>query len=254
MRKLIVSIAAIFVCATIAFAQESNASVKTKAKNKTTVSKQDNSANLESGTELTGELQNSLDVRNAKVGDEVVLKTTKAIKENGRTVLAKGTHLIGRVTDVQQKTKSNLMSSISIVFEKMESGSLIAPLSATITSINQSRTNVSANDDSIFAGSQTSSSTSERTSGSNSGGGGLISGVTNTVGNVVNSTTNTVGGVMNTTTKTAGSTVSNIRVTQSGSVSAGGGSTLWLEGNNLKIEKGTVFRLSLTESITIEDN
>jgi len=260
MKKLIVSIAVIFIFASISFAQESNTSVKTSAKNKTSVSKQDKSVNLESGTQLTGELQKTVDVRKAKVGDEVVLKTTKAIKENGKTVLAKGTRLIGRVTDVQQKTKGNVMSSIGIVFEKMENGSLVSPLTATITSITQSTTNVSANNDSIFADSQTSSSTSARTSGSNSDG-GLIGGVTNTVGSVVNTTTNTAGKVVNTTTdtlgkttKSVGSTVSNIRITQAGSASVGGGSTLWLEGDNLKLEKGTVFRLSLNESITIGDN
>src|SRR5690348_4818282 len=54
-----------------------------------------NSAMLSSVTNLQAELQNTLDVRNAKIGDQVILKTTQAIKQNGQVVIPKGTNLIG---------------------------------------------------------------------------------------------------------------------------------------------------------------
>ena len=38
---------------------------------------------LESGTSLDAKLLSTLDVKKSKVGDEVVLKTTKSIKQNG---------------------------------------------------------------------------------------------------------------------------------------------------------------------------
>src|ERR1043166_7041922 len=42
------------------------------------------SAMLSSVTNVQAELQNTLDVRSAKVGDQVILKTTQAIKQNGQ--------------------------------------------------------------------------------------------------------------------------------------------------------------------------
>ena len=261
MKKLIVSTIAIFALVTFAFAQEQKTRASAEANSKTSVSKQDKSINLESGTQLMGELQSAIDVRKAKQGDQVVLKTTKAIKENGKVVLEKGTRLVGHVADVQQKTKSNAMSSVSIVFDRLENGSLSAPIKATITSITQATANASANNDSIMSDTETRSSTSARTSNSSSSGGGLLGGVTNTVGSVANTTTNMVGGVVNTTgetvgntTKSLGNTVGNIRVSQSADASATGGSTLSLNGRNLKLEKGTVFRLALSESTKIGNN
>lgn len=260
MRKSILSIVAIFACVSFSFAQDQKTSAKTNASNNTSISKQDKSVTLDSGTEIFGELQNSLDVRKAKVGDKVILKTTKEVKENGKKVLDKGTRLIGHVADVQQKTKSTAASSVNIVFDKLENGSLTAPLSATITSITSAKSSSSSNNDSIMSDTSLGSTSSARTtsSGSGSGGGGLLGGVTNTVGGVLNTTTNTVGGVVNTTTDTlgnttraVGSTVNNIQISQSSSTSANGSSTLMLDGGNLKLEKGVVFQLSLTESVMI---
>src|SRR5687768_9099858 len=56
-------------------------------------------------TAVQAQLQKSIDVKNAQVGDEVVLRTTRSIKENGETIIPKGTSLIGRVTEVQKRTK-----------------------------------------------------------------------------------------------------------------------------------------------------
>lgn len=256
MRKVLLCVVAIFVCASLSFAQEQKTGVKTRANSDTSVSKGDKTINLQSGTEIFGELQNSLDVRKAKVGDEVVLKTTKAIKENGKTVLEKGTRLIGHVSSVQQKTKDSAQSSVGIVFDKLQNGSLVAPLQATITSVTRATSQTSVGNDSIM--SDTSASSSTRTSSSGSGG-GLLGGVTNTVGNVVGTTTNTVGSVTNTTgetlgntTKTVGNTLGGIQISQSANASAEGGSMLSLNGGNLKLEKGTVFRLSLSEAVKID--
>lgn len=249
-----------FVSISIAQEGEQKTSANVRASNNTSANKSDKSINLSSGTELTGELQNAIDVRKAKVGDKVVLKTTKAIKENGKTVLAKGSRLVGHVSEVKQKTKENAQSRVGIVFDRLENGSLTAPIQATITSITQAQTSANANNDSIMSDTSAISTTSARTSGggSTSSGGGLLGGVTNTVGGVVGTTTNTVGGVVNTTgetlgntTRTVGNTVSGIRISQSSSANAEGGSTLSLNGGNLKLEKGTVFRLSLSEATKI---
>ncbi len=90
---------------------------------------------IQSGTRLAAELQNTVDVRKAKVGDEVVLRTVQAIKAEGRTVVNKGARLMGRVTNVEQKTKANDASRLGLVFDRLETGALEFPISVTITSI-----------------------------------------------------------------------------------------------------------------------
>jgi hypothetical protein len=89
----------------------------------------------------------------------------------------------------------------------------------------------------------------------------LLGGVGNTVGGVVNSTTQTVGGVTNTvgqtvgnTTQTVGGTLRGIQISQSTDASASGGSTLSLNGGNLRLDKGTTFNLSLSESASVHNN
>ncbi|HYX42567.1 MAG TPA: hypothetical protein VE821_12755, partial [Pyrinomonadaceae bacterium] len=196
-----------------------------------------------------------LDVRHAHVGDQVVLKTTEAIKQNGHTVVNKGARLIGRVTEVQQRTQGNAESRIGLVFDRLESGSLTTPISASITSITQASTHTSAANDELMNDTSASSTT---TSGGSSGGGGLlggvgstVGGVTNTVGGVVNTTTQATGQVVSGTTSAVGHTVNGLHISQTGSASAEGGSTLSLTGGNLRLEKNTTFNLTLNESATV---
>ena len=205
---------------------------------------------LQVGTSLEAQLQQTLDVKKSKVGDEVILTTTKAIKQNGETVVAKGSRLIGRVTEVQQKTKTATASKLGVVFNRIEGKNLSGPISATIVSLTQANANNSVGDtlDSDISG---NSNTSGSVSRSNSDG-GLLGGVTNTVGGIANTTTNTVGGVTNTingTTNALGRTLSGIRLSQSSDSSVSGATTLSAQTDNLRIEKGIMFQLRLTESV-----
>src|SRR5690606_6409314 len=84
---------------------------------------------------LTGQLQGSLNAEKAKVGDEVVLKITKTVKENGVTVIEKGARLVGRITDVKQKTKDRAGSEIAVFFDKLRDGSDVTPVAVTILSV-----------------------------------------------------------------------------------------------------------------------
>lgn len=202
---------------------------------------------LASGTRLAAELQGALDVSKARVGDRVILKTTDAIRSGGRTVLKKGSTLVGHVSDVQRRERGGAVSSLTVIFDRLESGSLSAPVSATIDSI----TNASARagDDGLGADARTRSSA--RTSGNSSTGGGLLGGVTDAVGNTVGGVTNAAGDVLGSTTETVGDTLGRVRITQSASLSADAGTTLSLAGGNLRIEKGTTFHLTLNESASV---
>src|SRR5919199_1486224 len=143
MNRYILTIALVILSSCAVLAQRTETSATASATNST--SAQAKGINLESGTSLAAQLQNTLDARKAKVGDQVVLKTTEAIKSHGRTVVNKGARLVGHVTSASQKSKANGESSLSLVFDRLESGSLNVPITATITSITRAaaRTNMS---------------------------------------------------------------------------------------------------------------
>lgn len=245
-----------------AFAQtESGVRARGESNSRASVASDKGQLNVASGTRIAAELQNSLDAGRARVGDRVVLKTKKAIKANGETVVKKGAKLYGHVAGVQKKAKGSAGSSVTILFDRLESGSLSTPISLTVDSITQaaSRARLSGGDDEVGAraSSRGRADASARGNGGGNGNssGGLLGGVTGAVGNtvggvatatgdVVGSTTETVGG----TVRGAGSTLSGIRITQSGGASAEGGSTLSLAGGNLRLERGITFHLTVTES------
>lgn len=202
---------------------------------------------LASGTTISAKLQKTLDVENAHVGDQVTLRTTQSIRQNGEVVVPKGSTLIGRVTEVQRRTKENAHSRIGMVFERIQGKQVSMPLSATILSITNVAAGASASDSLMTdagGSSQTTASTS-RTSG-----GGLLGGVTNTVGGLVGTTTQTVGTVANTagqtlatTTGAVGRGLSGLQISASASGSANSSTTLSSANKNLRIEKGATFHI-----------
>lgn len=221
---------------------------------------------LDSGSSIQAELQNAVDVKKSKVGDQVVLKTTKAVKRGRETVIPKGTNLIGRITEVQQKTKDNASSRIGMVFDRIEGKNLSAPISASIVSITNAQAAAGVDDtlDTGLSGSTSSSGSVSRGGSSGSGGGGLLGGVTNTAGSVAGTATQTVGGVTNTATQTVGGvtstagqaagsttgtlarTINGIQISQSVSGSAQSSTTLSSPNRNIKLEKGVMFQLQFS--------
>ena len=262
MKRLLLIVLAMAVSANVAVAQKTKTSGNASAGNETSVSKQGREVNLASNTALAAQLENSLDARRAKVGDKVILKTTQAVKQNGEVIVPKGAKLIGHVTEVQQRSKSNSESRLGVAFDRLQKGALDMPITASIVSITQARSQARANDSSLESQTMGSSSTSTTTRSSGGQGGGLLGGVGNTVGGVVNTTTSTVGNVAGTTTSAVGSTVGattntagnltgslrGLQITQSTNASAEGGSTLSLNTGNLRLESGATFNLLVSSS------
>jgi hypothetical protein len=209
--------------------------------------------NLSSDSSLQAELQNTLDVKKSKVGDEVILKTTQNLKQNGEVLVPKGSNLIGRITEIKQRSKDNATSKIGMIFDRVEGKSLSAPITASIVSITDLHTQNSVGDmlsSDISGSSQTSAS---GTSGKSSGG-GLLGGVGNTVGGVVNSTTQTAASVASGTTQTLGNTTRTLTGTLNGiqisaDGSAQGSTTLSSENKNIHLEKGLAFQLRLNSTV-----
>lgn len=255
------------VCGADAFAQtRTGARASGGADSTTSVRGDGQSLDIASGTRLSAQLESALDVNKARVGDRVVLKTTEAIRSGGRIVVDKGARLVGSVTAVQRRTQGAAESSISLVFDRLERGKLSAPITATINSVTQAsataRTRGRDDDEGDFgAGAGGSASGRAQTSGrsgSSGSGGGLLGGVTGAVGGVAETTTRAAGDVVGGTTDAAGRTVGGVgqtlrgvRVTQTLGASVEGSSTLSLTGGNLRLEKGTRFNLTLSESAEV---
>jgi len=266
MKKVFLVLSLSVACSLVTFAQKSENKVSGGASTQT-ASQAGKIINLESGTTLSGQLQSTIDVRRAKVGDQVILKTTQAIKSGGHTVVDKSSRLVGHVTEVAQASKDRGESRIGILFDRLEQGELQTPIAATITSVTSGSAGVNANNDNPSGNdAMASSSMQSRSSGrSSSSSGGVLGGVAD----VVNSTTSTVGSAVGDTTSAAGTTVdsttravgssangvgrslSGIQVSQSSSGSVEGSSVLSLQGGNLRLEKGTNFNLVLTESTRV---
>jgi hypothetical protein len=217
-------------------------------------SKPSREVTLDSGMRIDGQLQSTVDVQKAHVGDQVILKTTKDIRQGGRTVVPKGSQLIGHVTQIQQRTRQNGMSRLGMVFDRIKGQDLSAPISASIVNVTSAATHATLNDSSADADVLSSSSSSTRSSG-----GGLLSGVSNTTGGVLNTTTSAVGGITNSvgntvgnTVNTAGRTVSGLQISNSTSGSAQAGTTLSASDRNVKIEKGATIQLQLNSAARVE--
>jgi hypothetical protein len=253
-----------------AMAQTVDTSGSGSAATNSSITKNGSTVVLASGTQVAAELQKSLNVENARIGDEVVLKTTSSIKQNGEVVIQKGSQLIGRVTEVQKKAKGEAGSKIGILFDTLKQDNMSMPISASIISVTSVASRAAVGD-SLFADSSAGSSTSTRASGRSSGG-GLLGGVGSTVGGVANTATSTVGGVANTatstvggvtdtagstvgsTTRSVGGTIRGLSISQSANATASGGSTLSLTSGNLKLDKGTSFNLAVSETASVKNS
>lgn len=256
MKKTILLTGVLFALSVMGFTQTQ------KQQSGTIAGSSDAKVIVESGTRIDGQLQNAVDVKKSRVGDQVVLKTTRSITQNGRTVIPKGSRLIGRITEVQQRSKSGGASRLGMVFDRLEGKDLDVPISASILSITNAAVTNRVDDTSdtgVFASSTTQSSSTARTSS----GGGLLGGVTSTVGGVtgtttgvLNTTTQTVGGVtssagqtIGTTTGSLGKTVGGISISNSASGSAQTGTTLSSPGRDIRLEKGVTMQLQLDGSV-----
>src|SRR6266436_6194689 len=167
-------------------------------------------ASLASGTTLNAALNSSIDSKKCKPGDAVNAHTTEAVKSEGKTVIPKGSKLVGHVTQASARAKGESESSLGIVFDKaiLKNGQEI-PLSAGIQALASAQSGVSA------AGSDMDTMGGMGASGAGSGiagGRGAVGRVTSAAGGAVGTVTNTAanvggatGGAVNTAANAGGS-------------------------------------------------
>jgi hypothetical protein len=156
-----------------------------------------------------------LDAKRCRPGDEVEARVEQDVKQDGRVVLKRGTHLVGRVTQAQARAGSQTQSQLSIVFDRavLKNG-LEMPFSASIqalASAQSAATASSAGADNMAA----SAGGMGSMQGMARSGGGLAGGVVSNAGATAGATTGTVmntsssaplnaGGTMNTVTRSTG--------------------------------------------------
>jgi hypothetical protein len=73
---------------------------------------------LAPGMTLNAELNSSIDSKKAKVGDKVEAHTTEALRSDGKTIIPRGTKLLGRVTQTLAKGKGDNDSVLAIQFDQ----------------------------------------------------------------------------------------------------------------------------------------
>lgn len=75
------------------------------------------SASAAQATDVSAQLAKKLDSKDAKVGDEVVAKTTADARLADGTKLPKGSRLVGHVTEVEAKSHDNHDSRLAFAFD-----------------------------------------------------------------------------------------------------------------------------------------
>jgi hypothetical protein len=216
---------------------------------------------LQGGSTVQAELTKPVDARKNKPGDEVVAKTTQDMKSKGRTILPKGSKLVGHITEVQAREKGQQESHMGIAFEHaiLKNGTQV-PMALTLQAIGSAQANAAAAmDDSEMGG---STMAGENLSGmaSTSGSGatrGALGGVTSTTGHVVNTAGGAAGGTVHAAHSAGAGVAGGLNSTSRGVVglhglnlapattsSANAGSVISSRTSNVHLDSGTQMILS----------
>jgi hypothetical protein len=232
-------------------------SSSTSSSTPTPVNTGSNSASLADGSKIDATLATSLDAKRSKPGDDVEARTEEDIKQDGKVVLKKGTHLVGHVTQVQARAKGQTESQLGIVFDHavLKNGQEV-PFSATIQALASAESTASA---SSGAGDMMASGGGMGAmQGSARSGGGLVGGVASTAGATAGSTTGTIvntassmpsaaGGSLNTVTHSTGAVGG---LTSAGRLESNSSGVFGMEGLSLNSATSSATQGSMIVSST----
>lgn len=182
-------------------------------------------SSLASGTAFNAELTSPVDSKKCKPGDPVKARTTEAARSEGKTVIPRGSTLVGHVTQASARAKGDGESSLGIVFDKaiLKNGEEVR-LNVAIEALAASQHGVSG------AGSDVDTMAGGSAMGSGSAGGrSALGGVTSTSGsaaggavrNTAADTSGMVGRTMQSTGNVAGNAAGNSAATVGGLNAAG---------------------------------
>jgi len=171
------------------------------------------SAMLADGTAFNATLDKPLDSKKCKPGEPVTAHTTEPVKSGGKTILPKGTTMVGHVTQASARANGQADSQLGIVFDKavMKNGHEM-PMNVAIQALGAASGQASAATDNLEL-TEGGAGYGGGSAGA-SGGRGALGGVTSTAGGAAGGLTNTatgtgdaVGGTLNTAAQTTTSAV-----------------------------------------------
>src|SRR5262249_31836951 len=145
------------------------------------------------GTAINASLSAPVDSKKAKEGDAVTAHTTEAVKAQGKTVLPKGSKLVGHVTRASARGKGDAESALGIAFDKavLKNGEEMA-LNGSIGAL------PSADSAASIAGSDVETignAGAYSGGGASAGGRSAVGGVASTAGAATGTVANTAGNV-----------------------------------------------------------
>jgi hypothetical protein len=208
---------------------------------------------LKAGSTVQAELTKPVDVRKNKPGDEVMAKITQDVKSDGRVVLPKGSKVVGRVTQAQERAKGQEESQLGMAFDHaiLKDGTQM-PVAFTIQAIGRSESEAAAATAAETDGMMTGGNAGGMTSaGGNAGmqSRGGLGGVTSNAGGVVGSaagtTLNTAGNTGAAVTGSLGATSQGVvglpgmTLSSAPSSMAGVGSVISSKDSNVRLDSGT---------------
>jgi hypothetical protein len=182
-------------------------------------------AALANGSTFNAALNAPIDSKKAKPGDPVTAHTTEPAKSDGKTVMPRGTKLLGHVTQASARSNGESDSSLGVMFDKaiLKNGQEV-PLNAAIQAIasGQSAASAAGPDLDTFGSGGASATGSGMASGRS---GGALGGVGSTVGGAVGGVTNTAanvgggaGGALNSTVNSTANATGSLNGVSSGAI------------------------------------
>jgi len=234
-----------------------NRSAATSSTASATANAANNSLNISNGTKIDASLATSLDAKRSKPGDEVEVRAEEDIKQDGKVVLKRGTHLVGHVTQAQPRANGQTQSQLGIVFDHavLKNGQEV-PFNASIEALASAQSAAAATtgaEDTITSGGGMGA-----VQGSARNGGGLAGGVASTTNATANAATGTVmntassapvnaGGSLNTVTRSSGAVGG---LTSTGRLATNSSGVFGLEGLSINSAASNATQGSLIVSTT----
>lgn len=216
-----------------------------------------NFLNISNGTKIDASLATSLDAKRSKPGDEVEVRTEEDIKQDGKVVLKKGTHLVGHVTQAQPRANGQTQSQLGILFDHavLKNGQQM-PFNASIEALASAQSAAAAStgaEDTMTSGGGMGA-----VQGPARNGGGLAGGVASTANATANAATGAVmntassapvnaGGSLNTVTRSSGAVGG---LTSTGRLASNSSGVFGLEGLSINSAASSATQGSMIVSTT----
>jgi hypothetical protein len=247
-------------------ASQSGAQASSGAAASASGTQKEQQGSLAAGTALNAQLSQPVDSKKAKAGDPVTAQTTESVKSEGKTVLPKGTKLVGHIARATARSKGDAESALAVQFDRaILKGGREIPLQASIQALAAAQTVAAIGSDDMQsqggagggAGGSGVASGRGVLGGTGAMVGGAASGAASTVPRTVVGATDGVGSTVGATANSVGRTGTGLNAAgqltstsrgvfglnglslASGATGSAEGSFITSAGKNVHLESGT---------------